>query len=133
MNRRLQSPRPVTSTSPKSVSFSLASKTVAGILVMIGAAFAVYWPAFHGGFIWDDNALITENWQVKSADGLRAIWLGKDAAAYWPVTSTVLWFEWRMFGMDASGYHCVNVLLHLLNSVVLWRLLRMLKIPGAWL
>ena len=38
-----------------------------------------------------------------------------------------------VFGMNATGYHVVNVVLHAVGSVLIWLVLRRLEIPGAWL
>src|SRR5690349_1882843 len=92
----------------------------------------VYFPVFRAGYIWDDTVMLTENPFVKSNDGLPGIWSGK-TVDYLPVTFTMLWMEWRMFGMNPSGYHIINVLLHALGAILLWRVLLRLKIPGAWL
>jgi hypothetical protein len=41
------------------------------------------------------------------------------------------WLLWRAWGYHASGYHAVNILLHAANAVLVWMILRRLKIPGA--
>ncbi len=102
-----------------------------GILLVVLTVLA-YLPVMHGGFIWDDDALITENRMIKADDGLRQIWLTAKAPD-WRLTSSACWLEWRLWGNDPTGYHVVNVLLHAINAVLVWVILRRLKVPGAWL
>ena len=95
----------------------------------------VYLPAMLSvDFIWDDVVLGTDT--VRTLDGLRQIWFSPaDIPAeghYWPLTYTSFWVEHKLWGEIASGYHTVNVLLHLANTLLLWHLLRRLAVPGAW-
>ncbi len=91
-----------------------------------------YIPAMRAGFIWDDTLLIGDNAAVKSPTGLHVIWVSQLLGDNWPVTATSFWLEWRLFGMNATGYHVINIILHALNAVLLWQVLRRLRIPGAW-
>jgi tetratricopeptide (TPR) repeat protein len=100
---------------------------------LIGLCFLVYAPALRAGFVWDDDTMLTANPLIHAADGLRRIWFTTQPADYWPVTYTSLWLEWRCWGLHAAGYHAINILLHAGTVVLLWILLRHLKIPGAFL
>ncbi len=52
---------------------------------------------------------------------------------YYPVSNTSLWIEWRLWGANPVGYHAVNLLLHIVLALLIWKVLARLKIPGAFL
>ena len=104
-------------------------------LALMVLTFVAYWPAIQdGGFIWDDDDYVTANKTLRDVDGLKDIWLSPQTTPqYYPLVHTGFWIEYRLWGLDPTGYHVTNVLLHALGSVLLWRLLRRLAVPGAWL
>ena len=65
--------------------------------------------------------------------GFGDIWLTAKSIEYYPLFYTTLWLEWKLFGMNPAGYHVVNILLHVLNVLLVWRLFKSLDIPGALL
>lgn len=101
--------------------------------IIILITLVVYIPAIRAGFIWDDDLFLTQNRLIHADDGLYRFWFTTEPPDYFPLVSTLLWLEWRLWGMNATGYHVVNILFHALSSVVIWLVLRRLKIPGAWL
>lgn len=103
----------------------------AGIILLL--VLVVYIPAVKGDFVWDDDWLLTDNSYIRSRGGLYRIWFTTEAPDYYPVTWTSFWFEWRLWHMNPAGYHVTNMLLHAVGSVLIWLVLKRLKIPGAWL
>lgn len=108
-------------------------QTLIVVIAFAALALVVYWPSLLGGFLWDDDVLLTKNALVKAPDGLSRIWLTSEAPDYWPVTNASFWLEWRLWGMNPIGYHATNLLLHVTNACLIWRLLQRLAIPGALL
>jgi protein O-mannosyl-transferase len=104
-----------------------------GAALLAALTFAIYLPSIHGGFLLDDDLLLTKNSLVRSADGLYRIWCTTDAADYWPVTNTAYWIQWRLWGLDPTGYHLVNLGLHIINALLIWTTLKKLRVPGAFL
>jgi tetratricopeptide (TPR) repeat protein len=92
-----------------------------------------YLPMLHNGFVWDDDTFLTKNPLIKAPDGLFRFWFSTQPSDYWPVTSSTLWVEWRLWGMHAVGYHATNLLLHITEGLMLWSILRRLRVPGAYL
>src|ERR1035438_726560 len=118
--------------SPISMKTSWKTARLGGMFIVL-LTVVTYIPAMRGGFIWDDGLLITENRAVQARDGLYRFWCTTEASDYYPLTSTLSWLEWRLWAKLAVGYHIVNVLLHAINALLVWMVLRRLKIPGAWL
>ncbi|HTU01921.1 MAG TPA: tetratricopeptide repeat protein, partial [Candidatus Sulfotelmatobacter sp.] len=86
----------------------------------------------HAGFIWDDEMHVTENPAIVGPLGLREIWTSR-AARYFPLTLTTFWMEHALWGLQPLAYHAFNVLVHGACAIVLWRVLRSLRVRGAWL
>ena len=115
---------------------SITPRTFAWLGAASLAALTVfaYWPAWHGGFIWDDDRYVTHNYLLIASDGLRRIWFSLDAPSqYFPLTYTVLRIERSLWDLNPVGYHWVNILLHLGSALLVWCILARLKVPGAWL
>jgi tetratricopeptide (TPR) repeat protein len=106
---------------------------LAAVLLALATVLA-YLPAWRAGFLWDDYQYITENATLRSAGGLAQIWVNPAATAqYYPLVFTSFWLEHHLWGTNPLGYHVVNVLLHALAAILLWRVLARLRLPGAWL
>jgi tetratricopeptide (TPR) repeat protein len=105
---------------------------IARTAALVAAAIAAHAPALRGGFVFDDHVLLQGRDSVVGRSFLD-LWLGTSTPDYWPLTWSTLWIQWRVFGEQPWPYHAVNVLLHAGAAVLLWRVLRRLDLPGAWL
>jgi protein O-mannosyl-transferase len=101
-------------------------------LILVLFVILVYTPVWRAGFIWDDDAILTANPCVVGPLGFKEIWT-TSAADICPLTLTTFWVEHALWGLNSMPYHLVNVLMQGLSAVLLWRVLRHLRVQGAWL
>jgi Tfp pilus assembly protein PilF len=101
-------------------------------LILVGTVLLAYLPVWHAGFIWDDDQIVTANPVVAGPLGLKEIWT-TSAGKFCPLVYTTFWAEHALWGLAPLPYHLVNVLLHGACAVLLWQVLRTLRIPGAWI
>jgi len=101
-------------------------------LVLIVAVALVYQGVWGAGYIWDDDAVLTENHVIVGPLGLKEIWT-TSAADICPLTLTTFWLEHKLWALAPLPYHLVNVAMHAACAVALWRVLLSLRVPGAWL
>jgi len=103
------------------------------VALILLAGWFVYSPAFHGGWLWDDQAEISQNPEILDPAGYWKIWFQSANTDFFPLKSTVIWLQWRLWQEHTLGYHLTTVGLHLLSAFLLWRLFRKLGLRLAWL
>ncbi len=87
----------------------------------------VYLPVTTGDFVrWDDQFYVEENALLQDTAGLAKIWnpISREAPQFYPLLFTSYWIEYRLWGLNAAGYHIVNVALHLANTALVAALFR---------
>ena len=104
-------------------------------LLIVAAGVWVFYPAIHGQWLWDDDVLITNNLLIHDPAGLWKTWFAptRSLIDYFPITVSVDWLAWRVWGMDTLGYHLTSIVLHLISALLVWRLLSKLGLRLAWL
>ncbi|MCX5797706.1 MAG: tetratricopeptide repeat protein [Elusimicrobia bacterium] len=97
---------------------------------------AAYVPALRGGFVWDDD-LYAGNPLLTRSGALSKIWTLQPAPELYyreyPMVYTSFWLERRLWDPRPLGYHVDNVILHIINALLVWLLLRRLGLRWAWL
>ncbi len=100
-----------------------------GSLLILGIVFATV-IAFEevrlNGFVYDDAMYITGNPYVRSGITSESVlWAFKTSysGSWHPLTSLSHIAYYSLFGLDATGHHLVNLLLHMLNAGLLFYVL----------
>jgi protein O-mannosyl-transferase len=95
-------------------------KSYIALAAILLISFLIYLPVFHNGLLtWDDDTYIKNNPLIYSID-LKQIFSTYVLGNYHPFTILTLALEYHFFGLNATGYHAVNLLLHLLNVILVF-------------
>ena len=116
------------------------------IVAILLLALAVHWPARQAAYIWDDDEYLLDNTAVQHWNTLPELWVPGNTALYVPMVTSSLWLEHKLWGLGTvgvdgvlrgAGYHLDNMFLHACSAMLLFIILRRLKLPGgtgtAWL
>ncbi len=94
--------------------------------VLTLVTFAVYWQVRQFEFvIIDDPVYILENHHIQSGFTLKEIgWAFsiRDASFWHPLTWLSFISDYQLYGLEASGYHLTNLILHILSTLLLFRM-----------
>jgi len=101
-------------------------------LVLFALAFLIYGFGIGRGFDFDDFVYISKNPLLRRPDAIHTFWFTSEAFNYYPLFWTLLRGQWLLWGDHPLGYHLVNLIMHSVNAVLVWRIARVWKLPGAW-
>jgi hypothetical protein len=95
-------------------------------LVLVAATVAVYANSISAPFVFDDIPVIVENQQLGTFWPLGPVLLGVRGAPTGgrPVTSLSFHLNELVAGRSPTGYHAVNILIHLIAGLTLFAVLR---------
>ncbi len=101
--------------------------TLACLVLALGTA-ALYWPVTSYPFInFDDDDYITGNPQTQAGltwQGVKWAFDGLHVSNWHPLTWLSHMLDCQLFGLNAGGHHLVNVLFHVVNTLLLFAFLR---------
>lgn len=102
-------------------------------LLLAASIAAVFWPTLGHGFVnYDDDGYVYENPHVArglGGGGWRWAFTASDEFNWHPLTWISLMLDTEVHGLRAPGFHATNLLLHLLNSLLLLRIL--VRVTGS--
>lgn len=97
------------------------------LLILLGLL--VFWPSVRFDFVnWDDPAYLEHNELIKgwSWQNLKGIATEVVTRNYAPLTIFSFLIEHSIWGLNPAGYHFTNIVLHAINGVLVFLLIRRL-------
>jgi len=126
MNSKFHSP--ATSNSGSHIPFYQTNSFLAAIIILLAAL--IYLPLFNAGFIWyDDDIMVFNNALITSLnpDTFIRSFSFENIVHYHPLVYISYLLERSLFGLDPSYFHLTNIILHCINSVLIFFMFRELK------
>jgi hypothetical protein len=97
---------------------------------LVAAVIAFYWPVHKYQFVtYDDTEYVLGNDNIKtglSAEAIRWAFTTGHTGNWHPLTWLSLACDYQLFKLNAGGYHVINVLFHIINTLLLFYLFKYL-------
>ncbi len=104
------------------------------IALLILVVLLSYLPVFKAGFVnWDDDDYVVNNTSITSFSNFTEIITKPVQGNYHPLTMLSLALNYSLSGKDASSYHVLNLLLHMMNTVLVFFFVLRLSDKKIWM
>jgi hypothetical protein len=103
-------------------------------LALTAAVFAAYANVYSNGFVFDDRAIIVDNTFLRHWSSFSDLMTGlmpgaKESAFFYRPLPLALYFViYQMFGLSAAAFHGFNVVLHAVNTGLMYTLGKRLRL-----
>ncbi len=108
------------------------SKSVQYALVIVVITFISFFPSLKNGFMqtWDDEKYVTSNPLIRELNGTHVLQMFTKQVngSYVPLPLLTFAIEYKLFGDNPLPFHATNLILHILCTLLAFKLLRLLKI-----
>ena len=104
---------------------SLYKRTLPAVLLVLVAGIIVYANTFQAPFVLDDELSITKNAVIKSLDNYYANSSGYEFVPNRYIAFLTFALNYHFGGLNVTGFHAVNLLIHLVAALLVYALLRL--------
>jgi tetratricopeptide (TPR) repeat protein len=102
----------------------LARSTALHLILILLLGFLAYSNTFNSPFQFDDTLIVPQNPEIKDISNIPSFFAGKSGPfASRPLMLATLALNYRFGGLDTTGYHAVNLALHIVNAILLYFLI----------
>ena len=103
---------------------------IISILILIMLNIVIYWNVQKHTFInYDDQLYVTSNYRTQAGITLKSVlstFTDTHTGNWHPLTMMSHMLDWQLFGERAGGHHWTSVIIHIINTVLLFLLLNQL-------
>src|SRR5947207_15641748 len=93
--------------------FSPRGRALILAVVLAAVTIFAYRPAWHAGFLWDDDAYIINNELLTAPHCWQRIWFSRDSLSqYFPLAYMTFRIDQALWGVHTYRAQWVNLLLH---------------------
>ncbi|HEX2788714.1 MAG TPA: tetratricopeptide repeat protein [Ignavibacteria bacterium] len=107
-------------------------KNIYNYLIIIVCVVAAYYNSLQNTFVFDDESVILGNQSLTSLSNIPKFFTGEEGfhkiigKYYRPIVSSSYNIDYAIWQLNPFGYHLTNLLIHLIATLILFRLLQIL-------